>query len=116
MRRDKIEAQASQRRTTLAHTIRVVTIDGQPWFVAADVAAVLDFSTTAGAGWYARHLKDSERNTIIIRDGNRGNPLKTIINEAGLYRLIMRSDEPEARVFQNGVTRLRREQKKNFSH
>lgn len=83
------------------HTSRAVTVDDQPWFLEADVASALGFNTTAGAGWYARHLKESERDTITLRDGNRGNPLKTIINEAGLYRLILRSDSSVARVFQS---------------
>lgn len=87
-------------------TIRVVEIAGEPWFVASDVADVLGFKTTAGAGWYARHLEASERNTITLSTGRRGNPYKTVISESGFYKLVMRSDKPEARPFQNWVTQV----------
>lgn len=86
--------------------IRVVEIDGQPWFVAADVARVLGFTTTSGAGRYLRHLDDAEVNTITLGNGNRGNPNKRIVSESGLYKLIMRSDKPEARAFQDWVTKV----------
>lgn len=71
----------------------MIELDGQPWFVAADVASILGFTTTAGAGWYLRHLDDDEVNTITLTDGNRGNPNKRIISESGLYKLITRSDK-----------------------
>ena len=84
----------------------MVTIDNQPWFVAADVAAILGFTTTAGAGWYVRHLDNSEVDSITLREGNRGNPNKKIISESGLYKLIMRSDSPVAKGFQDWVTKV----------
>lgn len=90
---------------TTGQQVRTVAIEGQPWFVAADVAALLGFTTTAGAGWYARHLAEDEVNTITLATGARGNPRKTVISESGLYALIMRSDKPEARKFQDWVTR-----------
>lgn len=88
-----------------AADLRVVEIEGKPWFVAADAAAILGFTTTASAAWYARHLAADERNTITLAEGKRGNPNKTLISESGLYKLIMRSDKPEARQFQDWVTR-----------
>lgn len=87
-------------------SIRVVEIEGKPWFVASDVAAILGFRTTAGAGWYARHLDSGERNTITLADGMRGNPNKTAVTESGLYKLILRSDKPEAKPFQDWVTQI----------
>ncbi len=86
--------------------IRALKINGKPWFVAADLAEVLGFKTTAGAGWYARHLDPEERNTITLTTGVRGNPQKTIVSESGLYKLVMRSDKPEAKPFQDWVTKV----------
>ena len=45
-----------------------------------------------------------ERNTLAIREGNRGNPTVNIINESGLYCLILRSNMPKAREFGKWVT------------
>jgi prophage antirepressor-like protein len=87
-----------------SNNIRVVQIDGEPWFLAKECAEILGFKTTAGAGWYTRHLNSNELNTITLTEGKRGNPRKTIISESGLYKLIMRSDKREARVFQDWVT------------
>lgn len=70
--------------------VRVVERDGEPWFVAADVARVLGFTTTSGAGRYLRHLDDAEVNTITLGNGNRGNPNKKIVSESGLYKLTMK--------------------------
>jgi prophage antirepressor-like protein len=83
--------------------VRMVRIDGQLWFVAADVASMLGFDTTAGAGWHTRHLHPDERNTITLTEGRRGNPNKTVISESGLYKLILRSDKLEARIFDRWV-------------
>lgn len=87
----------------------MVEIDGEPWFVAADVLGVLYPGknwSRGGSGQYLRHLDwDTERqlatkaNTPKLFQGNRGQPCKTVINESGLYKLIMRSDKPEARAF-----------------
>lgn len=87
-------------------TIRVIEIDGQPWFLARDCADLLGFRTTAGAGWYTRHLDDDEVKTITAKEGRRGNPRQTVISESGLYKLIMRSDKPEAKPFQDWVARV----------
>ncbi|MCU4652250.1 BRO family protein [Roseibacterium sp. SDUM158016] len=88
------------------NSIRVIEIDGQPWFFARDCADLLGFKTTAGAGWYTRHLDDDEVNTITVNEGRRGNPRRTVISESGLYKLIMRSDRPTAKPFQDWVTRV----------
>ncbi len=49
-------------------------------------------------------LLESEKNTITISDGNRGNPNKAIIRESGLYKLLFYSRKPEAEAFQDWVT------------
>lgn len=92
--------------------IRTTLIDGEPWFVAADVCRALGLSYTprSGASKFIAHLLDTERRVVrlIATDqtgGNaRGNPNVSVVSESGLYKLIMRSDKPEARAFQDWVT------------
>lgn len=87
--------------------VRVVTIDGKPWFVAADVCRVLGYNVkadgTVNTNNALRPLRDDEVSSrLIIETGGRPNK---VISESGLYKLIMRSDKPEARDFQRWVTR-----------
>ena len=89
--------------TTFAYnaaTIRVIDIDGEPWFVAADVCRVLGIKNTANA---VRPLARDEQSVYQMNTGG-GLPRKTI-SESGLYKIIMRSDKPEAKAFQDWVTR-----------
>lgn len=83
-------------------TVRVVTIDGEPWFVAADVTFVLGYSN--GRDAVEKHIRDHQRNTVAIRDGKRGNPNATVISEGGLYRLMLRANTVLADEFQDWVT------------
>lgn len=75
--------------------------DGTPWFMAKDVCDVLEIGNSRQALSY---LDDDEKNTVIINDGTPGNPRKAIINESGLYSLILRSRKPEAKAFKKWVT------------
>lgn len=76
-------------------------VNGEPWFVAADVCKALEI----GNGRMATgRLDDDEKNTVSLTDGNRGNPNATIINEAGLYTLVLGSRKPEAKVFKRWIT------------
>jgi prophage antirepressor-like protein len=91
--------------------VRVVTIDGEPWFVAVDVCRALGLATD-GAG-VARHLtavgRDEEqylsRSNVNLNDVSFPNRGARCVSESGLYKLIMRSDKPQARAFQDWVTR-----------
>lgn len=83
------------------HEVRIVKRDGEPWFVAVDVCAVLGLDNIPKA---VSRLDDDERNTITIGKGNRGNPNKTVISESGLYSLVLRSNKPEAKTFKRWVT------------
>lgn len=83
------------------HHVRTVVIDGEPWFVGKDVTDVLGIVNAPDA---FRRLDDDERNTVALADGKRGNPNRTIVNEPGLYSLILRSDKPEAKTFKRWVT------------
>lgn len=91
--------------------IRTVELNGEPWFVGKDVAEVLGYSNPRDA--LGRHVDDEDKKTVVNPDGNRGNPNMTIINESGLYSLILSSKLPSAKEFKRWVTsevlpRLRR--------
>src|SRR5690606_35802145 len=81
--------------------IRTVLVDGEPWFIAADVCAVLGIANVGNA---LARLDDDEKDSIRLADGTPGNPNKAIVNEPGLYSLILRSDKPEAKAFKRWVT------------
>lgn len=84
--------------------IRVVTIDDQPWFVAADAIVVLYGSTNSFGSIY-RSVDQDERSYVPRQHlGLNGGKPMVIISESGLYKLVMRSDKPEAHDFQNWVT------------
>lgn len=81
--------------------VRVIRdASGDPWFVLADVCRVLEIRNPSMA---AARLKDREKNTLSLTEGIRGNPNVTIINHSGLYRLVLRSDKPQAERFQDWV-------------
>lgn len=81
--------------------IRMIVRRGEPWWVLADVCAALGLSNPS---MVADRLDDDERDTISLASGIPGNPNKTVVNEAGLYSVILRSDKPEARRFRRWVT------------
>lgn len=88
---------------TLNATIRVVEIDGNPWFVADDARKALGL--TRFGGMYD-HLNADERRLCGRAALNLGKGRGAyLISESGLYKLIMRSDKPQARAFQDWVTR-----------
>ena len=83
--------------------VRTLVQDGEPWFVAADVARVLGYANPSQA--LADHVDDEDRITLRISEGNRrGNPHKAVVNESGLYALIFGSRLPAARAFKRWVT------------
>ena len=83
-------------------SIRVVEVDGEPWFVGKDVATILGYSNTRDA--LDRHVDQEDKNTVVNPDGNRGNPNLIIINESGLYSLFFSSKLPGAKQFKKWVT------------
>ena len=82
--------------------LRVIEIDGEPWFVGVDVCKILEYLNPRDA--LLKHVDKEDKNTVSIRDGIRGNPNKTIINEAGLYSLIFSSKQKKAKEFKKWVT------------
>lgn len=49
-------------------------------------------------------LDDDEMNTVVLTDGIRGNQQKVIVNEPGLYTLVLSSRKPEAKAFKRWIT------------
>lgn len=80
--------------------LRVVIIDNEPWFVAADVCAALSIGNTSMA---LERLDDDEKGISSI-DTLGGKQESNIINESGLYSLILGSRKPEAKPFKKWVT------------
>ena len=82
-------------------SVRTVTINGEPWFVASDVCKALEINNVSMA---ISRLDDDEKNTISLTEGIPGNPNKTIVNEPGLYSLVLSSRKPEAKAFKRWIT------------
>lgn len=78
-----------------------MTLDGAPWFVAADVAAVLGLKNIS-VTLRSKYIGDGER---AKSDLGLGCGPMNLVSESGLYKLVMRSDKPQAKDFQNWVTR-----------
>ena len=81
--------------------LRIIDEDGAVWFVAKDVAEILGYKNPRQA--VASHVDKEDKNTVQIQDGI-GNPAKTIINESGLYSLVLSSKLPKAKAFKRWVT------------
>ncbi|WP_316896833.1 Bro-N domain-containing protein [Pseudodesulfovibrio indicus] len=84
-----------------ATDLRTLTDDaGEPWFVAKDVCDVLGYRMASDA---VRALDDDEKGTRNVRTPG-GDQIMTLINESGLYSLILRSRKPEAKAFKKWIT------------
>jgi len=85
--------------------IRTIVRDGEPWFVAKDVCEVLGHSNVSMA---VGRLDKDERMTLNFSEGHSGQrggaQSWNIINEPGLYSLVLRSNKPEAKAFKRWVT------------
>lgn len=81
--------------------IRTIEKDGEPWFVGKDVAAILGYGDTDQA--LRKHIDDEDKLTRRF-DGSGQNRQMTIINESGLYSLVLSSKLPTAKKFKRWVT------------
>jgi len=88
---------------SVTHKVRVVTLDGAPWFVAADVRRVLGVSQS-GDNFANLHADEKRVAPKHLLTG-KGMAQALLLSETGLYKFIMRSDKPVARPFQDWVTR-----------
>lgn len=77
--------------------VRTVMVSDEPWFVAADVCKALELSNPTVA---VSRLDEDERSKFNL--GRQGEGI--IVNEAGLYSLILGSRKPEAKVFKRWIT------------
>ena len=83
--------------------IRTMNIDGEPWFVGKDIAAVLGYSAPRNA--IQTHVDDEDKTTALIQcTGSEYKSNAVIINESGLYSLILSSKLPSAKKFKHWVT------------
>lgn len=82
--------------------IRTVLIDGEPWFVGKDVADALGYSNNRKA--LLDHVDTEDRDCVTIRDAIGRDRETSVINESGLYSLILSSKLPNAKVFKHWVT------------
>ena len=78
--------------------VRTATINGEPWFVANDVCAILEIDRTQ-----TRRLDDDEKGVCLIHTLG-GDQKMSIVNEFGLYSLILRSRKPEAKACRRWIT------------
>lgn len=87
------------------HAVRVLTREGEPWFVLADVCSVLGVANSRDA---ATRLDNDEKADVGITDtstnGVTQQRILTIVNESGLYTLILTSRKAEAKRFRKWVT------------
>lgn len=82
-------------------TIRTIEQNGEPWFVGKDVAEVLGYSDTAQA--IRKHVEEEDKGVVEMTTPGGKQPL-TIINESGLYSLVLSSKLPTAKKFKRWVT------------
>jgi hypothetical protein len=84
-----------------SNQVRMLNKNGEPWWVLADVCNVLGLSTPARV---AERLDDDEVSQTHIIDALGRKQKASIINESGLYSVILRSDKKEAKSFRKWVT------------
>lgn len=78
-----------------------MTIDNEPWFIGKDVATILGYSRTDNA--VRRHVDDQDKLTHQISASGQNRNM-TLVNESGLYSLILSSKLPTAKEFKRWVT------------
>lgn len=84
-------------------SLRTIEINGEPWFVGKDVATALGYSNASDA--LGKHVDREDKDVIANRDNaGRKNKPAVIINESGLYSLIMSSKLKTAKKFKHWVT------------
>lgn len=83
-----------------SHAVRCIEKDGEPWFVAADIAEILGYRKGPDM---IRMLDEDEKGAHIVRTLG-GDQEVAIISESGLYACILKSRREEAKVFRKWVT------------
>ena len=80
--------------------VRSINRNGEPWFVAADVCRALD----VGNSRQALTRLDEDEKGVISTDTPGGRQEMSIVNEPGLYTLVLGSRKPEAKAFKRWIT------------
>lgn len=83
-------------------TVRTLEMNGEPWLVGKDVAEILGYAKARNA--IASHVDDEDKKDAPIQGDLGGVQSMTIINESGLYSLILSSKLPTAKNFKRWVT------------
>lgn len=81
--------------------VRTLLINDEPWFVGKDVAEILEYQN--GSRDINRHVDEEDKRKVMLFDGNQDKET-IIINESGLYSLILSSKMPNAKKFKHWVT------------
>lgn len=81
--------------------LRTVEIDGKTWFIGRDLASSLKYQN--GSRDINRHVDEDDRQTVSVFDGKQKREV-IVVNESGMYALIMGSTLPSARRFKHWVT------------
>ena len=85
------------------HEVRSLVINSEPWFVGKDVASILGYKKPENA--ITNHVDDEDKTTTLIQGTGSNYKSKTvIINESGLYSLVLSSKLPSAKKFKRWVT------------
>lgn len=83
--------------------VRIVTVKNEIYFVGKDVAKILGYKDTSSA--VSKHIDNEDKTTLPFQqDGSNYKTRITIINESGLYSLILKSKLPKAKEFKRWVT------------
>ena len=82
--------------------VRTLQIDGEPWFVGKDVTEILGYSKSRNA--LARHVTAEDKEVVPVQGDLGGTQEMTVINESGLYSLILSSKLPSAKEFKHWIT------------
>lgn len=83
--------------------LRIVDMDGEPWMVGKDVAQALGYAKPENA--IANHVDEEDKTSTLIQgSGSNYKSKTTIINESGLYSLVLSSKLPGAKRFRRWVT------------
>ena len=80
--------------------VRSVVLNGEPWWVATDATKILGYRSASDA---TRWLDADEKGTHPVRTPG-GEQVVSVVNEPGLYSLILRSKLPEAKAFKRWIT------------
>ena len=92
--------------------VRTIEIDGEPWFLGTDIANALQYSDKNKA--VSMHVEDEDKKTLFYKASDKSSEAlwsktndfsdKVLINESGLYSMIMSSKLPSAKKFKHWVT------------